>query len=72
MRKVRAVLFPVLLAAGLSLTLGAAPANAERLTGIYRTSAECQRVGAYGESQGWWDEWRCEWKAAYSYYFLYS
>ncbi|MEV0614691.1 hypothetical protein AB0I81_15280 [Nonomuraea sp. NPDC050404] len=72
MRKARAVLVSAVLAAGMSLTIGAAPAHAEKLNGIYRELPECQRVGNYGDQQGWWDGWRCEYKSQYHYYFLYA
>ncbi|MEV0819650.1 hypothetical protein [Nonomuraea rubra] len=72
MRKARAVLVSAVLATGMSLSIGAAPAHAETLNGIYREYSECQRVGSYGDDQGWWDDWRCEWKSQYYYYFLYA
>ncbi|GAA0997657.1 hypothetical protein GCM10009555_095580 [Acrocarpospora macrocephala] len=72
MRKVRAVLVSAVLATGMSLSIGAAPAQAETVKGIYRQYSECQRVGSYGDDQGWWNGWRCEWKSQYYYYFLYA
>ncbi|WP_049569719.1 hypothetical protein [Nonomuraea sp. SBT364] len=72
MRKIRAVLVPAVLAIGMALSLGATPAHAETLNGIYKEQSECQRVGTYGDEQGWWNGWRCEWKTQYHYYFLYA
>ncbi|MEV0999323.1 hypothetical protein [Nonomuraea sp. NPDC050202] len=72
MRKARAVLVSAVLAVGMSLSIGAAPAHAESVNGVYREYSECQRVGSYGDDQGWWDDWRCEWKSQYHYYFLYA
>ncbi|MEO3813987.1 hypothetical protein ABGB17_33740 [Sphaerisporangium sp. B11E5] len=72
MRKLRAVLVSAVLAIGVSLSIGATPANAETVNGIYTQYSDCQRVGTYGDDQGWWDDWRCEWKSQYYYYFLYA
>ncbi|MEO3860616.1 hypothetical protein [Acrocarpospora sp. B8E8] len=72
MRKVRAVLVLVVLATGMSLSTGAATADAETLNGVFQQYSDCQRVGSYGDDQGWWNDWRCEWRSQYYYYFLYA
>ncbi|MCK2214905.1 hypothetical protein MF672_014080 [Actinomadura sp. ATCC 31491] len=70
MRKVRALLVSALLAGGALVSLNAAPAHAESLRGVFYDYSECQRVGQYGYTQGWWGWWHCE--QQYSYYFLYA
>lgn len=72
MRKVRAVLVSAVMVVGVSLTIGAAPAHAERLAGVFRDHSECERIGTYGITQNWWDDYSCEWEGRYRYYFLYA
>ncbi|MFI6708892.1 hypothetical protein ACIBF7_20815 [Nonomuraea sp. NPDC050478] len=72
MRKARAVLVSAVMVLGVSLTIGAAPAHAERLAGVFRDYSECQRIGSHGITQGWWDDYSCEWEGRYRYYFLYA
>ncbi|MER6509564.1 hypothetical protein ACFYUV_39610 [Nonomuraea sp. NPDC003560] len=72
MRKARAVLVSAVMVLGVSLTIGAAPANAERLAGVFREHAECERIGTQGVDQNWWDDYSCQWESKYSYYFLYA
>ncbi|UBU08660.1 hypothetical protein [Nonomuraea gerenzanensis] len=74
MRKARAVLVTAVMALGVSLTVGATPAQAEgeRLAGVFRDYSECQRIGNHGIAQGWWDDFSCEWEGRYRYYFLYA
>jgi hypothetical protein len=56
----------------MSLSTGAATADTETLNGVFQQYSDCQRVGSYGDDQNWWDDWRCEWKSQYYYYFLYA
>ncbi|MEU8381791.1 hypothetical protein [Streptosporangium sp. NPDC048865] len=72
MRKVRAVLVSAVMVLGVSLTVGAAPAQADSLAGVFRDQSECQRIGAHGIEQGWWDGYSCQWEPRYRYYFLYA
>ncbi|MCK2217030.1 hypothetical protein MF672_025030 [Actinomadura sp. ATCC 31491] len=76
MRKARALLVSAVMVLGVSLTTGATPAQAEaeaaRLAGVFRDYSECQRIGAYGITQGWWDSYSCQWESRYRYYFLYA
>jgi hypothetical protein len=70
MRKARALLISAVVAAGLVLSLSA-PAHAEaRLRGVYYDYSECVRVGQYGQQQGWWGYWWCQFQS--NYYFLYA
>ncbi|MET8988040.1 hypothetical protein ABZ917_19740 [Nonomuraea wenchangensis] len=70
MRKARALLVSALLAGGVLTTFTATPAHAESLRGVYYDYSECQRIGQYGYSQGWWGFWHCE--SQYNFYFLYA
>ncbi|WP_436761083.1 hypothetical protein [Streptosporangium sp. V21-05] len=74
MRKVSAVLVSAVMVLGVSLTIGATPAQAEadRLAGVFREHSECERVGTQGVNQDWWDDYSCEWEGRYRYYFLYA
>ncbi|MGS2642127.1 hypothetical protein [Streptosporangium sp. LJ11] len=72
MRKVRAVLVSAVMVLGVSLTIGAAPAHAESLAGVFRDHSECERIGTQGVNQEWWDDYSCEWESRYRYYFLYA
>ena len=74
MRKARALLMSAVMATGMTLSLATTPAHAgtETLQGIYQQYSECQRIGGYGDNQGWWSDWRCEYKSQYYYYFLYA
>lgn len=72
MRKVRAVLVSAVMVLGVSLTVGAGQAHAERLAGVFRDQAECERIGTHGITQNWWDDYSCEWDGRYRYYFLYA
>lgn len=74
MRKVRAVLVSAVVVLVASLTIGAIPAQAEaaRLAGVFRDHSECERIGTHGVSQGWWDDYSCQWDSRYRYYFLYA
>ncbi|GAB1821465.1 hypothetical protein [Herbidospora sp. RD11066] len=72
MRKVRAVLVTAAVVLGASLTMGAAPAHADRLAGVFREHAECERIGTQGVNQDWWNDYSCEWEDRYRYYFLYA
>ncbi|GAA1510432.1 hypothetical protein GCM10009677_49260 [Sphaerisporangium rubeum] len=74
MRKARALLMSAVLATGMTLSIGTAPAHAgtETLQGIYQQYNDCERVGGYGDDQGWWSGYRCEFKSQYYYYFLYA
>ncbi|MER6829023.1 hypothetical protein ABT352_23790 [Streptosporangium sp. NPDC000563] len=72
MRKVRAVLVSAVMVLGVSLTTGAAPAHAERLAGVFKEHAECERIGTHGITEDWWNDYSCEWESRYSYYFLYA
>ncbi|MGW0808261.1 hypothetical protein [Nonomuraea sp. NPDC002799] len=73
MRKARAVLVSAVLALGVSLTIGATPAHATaRLSGLFKDSSECQRIGNQGIAQGWWTSYSCVWDSRYRYYFLYA
>jgi hypothetical protein len=72
MRKARSVLVSAVMVVGVSLTIGAAPAHAERLAGIFRDQSECERIGTYGIAQNWWDDYSCEWEGRYRYFFLYA
>ncbi|MEU5862090.1 MULTISPECIES: hypothetical protein [unclassified Nonomuraea] len=72
MRKARAVLVSAVMALGVTLTIGAAPAHADRLAGVFREHAECERTGTYGVTQEWWDDYSCQWEDRYLYYFLYA
>ncbi|MGP3963871.1 hypothetical protein ACTWPT_48695 [Nonomuraea sp. 3N208] len=72
MRKVRAVLVSAVMVLGVSLTIGATPAHAEKLVGVFRDYSECQRIGSHGVTQDWWDAYSCEWEGRYRYYFLYA
>ncbi|GAA3019029.1 hypothetical protein [Streptosporangium longisporum] len=72
MRKTRAVLVSAAVVLGATLTIGATPAHAETLAGVFREHSECERVGTRGTDQGWWDDYSCEWEGRYRYYFLYA
>ncbi|MER5646165.1 hypothetical protein [Streptosporangium sp. NPDC002524] len=74
MRKARAVLVSAVMVLGVSLTIGATPVNAEaeRLAGVFREHADCERIGTQGVNQDWWDDYSCEWEGRYRYYFLYA
>ncbi|MEU4409852.1 hypothetical protein AB0F88_35520 [Streptosporangium sp. NPDC023963] len=72
MRKVRAVLVSAVVILGASLTIGATPAHAESLAGVFRDHSECERIGTHGIAQGWWDDYSCKWESRYRYYFLYA
>jgi hypothetical protein len=72
MRKARAVLVSAVMVLGVSLTTGATPAHADSLVGAFRDYSECQRIGGYGITQGWWDGYSCVWEGRYRYYFLYA
>ncbi|MFF3437952.1 hypothetical protein [Streptosporangium sp. NPDC002721] len=74
MRKVRSVLVSAVMVLGVSLTIGATPAQADsaRLAGVFRDYSECQRIGNQGIAQGWWDDYSCVWESRYRYYFLYA
>lgn len=77
MRKVRAVLVSAVMVLGVSLTIGATPAQADsassaRLAGVFRDYSECQRIGNQGIAQDWWDDYSCVWEGRYRYYFLYA
>ncbi|MBN6052860.1 hypothetical protein JYK22_13060 [Nonomuraea sp. RK-328] len=72
MRKARAVLVSAVMVLGVSLTTGATPAHAERLAGAFKDYSECERIGAQGITQGWWDAYSCKWDSRYRYYFLYA
>ncbi|TMR20185.1 hypothetical protein ETD86_19125 [Nonomuraea turkmeniaca] len=72
MRKVRAVLVSAIMVLGVSLTIGATPAHAAKLVGVFRDYSECQRIGSQGVTKGWWEDYSCEWESRYRYYFLYT
>jgi len=72
MRKVRAVLVSTVMVLGVSLTTGATPAHAERLAGVFAEHAECERIGTRGVTEDWWEDYSCEWRSLYRYYFLYA
>ncbi|GLW24958.1 hypothetical protein DI270_016115 [Microbispora triticiradicis] len=72
MRKARAVLISAVMVLGVSLTIGATPAQAEKLVGAFRDYSECQRIGSHGVAQGWWEGYSCVWESRYRYYFLYT
>ncbi|WP_062430004.1 hypothetical protein [Herbidospora daliensis] len=73
MRKARAVLVSAVVVLGASLMIGATPAQADaRLSGVFKTSSECERIGAHGVNQGWWNDYSCVWEGRYRYYFLYA
>ncbi|MFG1949354.1 hypothetical protein [Nonomuraea sp. NPDC048826] len=72
MRKARAVLVSAVMVLGVSLTIGAAPAHAEKLVGVFRDYSECQRIGTHGITHDWWNGYTCEWEGRYRYYFLYA
>ncbi|MBO4271281.1 hypothetical protein GSF24_11640 [Microbispora triticiradicis] len=72
MRKARAVVISAVMVLGVSLTIGATPAQAEGLVGAFRDYSECQRIGSYGVAQGWWEGYSCLWESRYRYYFLYT
>ncbi|SEH03141.1 hypothetical protein SAMN05444920_13345 [Nonomuraea solani] len=76
MRKVRAVLVSAVVVLGVSLTIGATPAQADesavRLAGVFRDYSECERIGTKGIAQNWWDDYSCVWEPRYGYYFLYA
>ncbi|MDH2426502.1 hypothetical protein [Sphaerisporangium sp. TRM90804] len=72
MRKARAVLVSAVMILGVSLTIGAAPAHADRLAGVFKDRSECERIGTHGTAQGWWDDYSCQWESRYRYYFLYA
>lgn len=72
MRKARAVLVSAAVVLGTTLTIGAAPAHADRLAGVFREHSDCERVGTQGVDQDWWNDYSCEWEGRYRYYFLYA
>ncbi|MEV0386788.1 hypothetical protein [Nonomuraea sp. NPDC050643] len=72
MRKARAVLVSAVMVLAVSLTIGATPAHADRLAGVFRDRSECERIGTYGINQHWWDDYSCVWEGRYGYYFLYA
>lgn len=73
MRKASAVLVSAVMVLGVSLTTGAAPAQATaKLVGAFSSNSECQRIGTHGVNQGWWEDYECEWEGRYRYYFLYA
>ncbi|WP_066376116.1 hypothetical protein [Herbidospora mongoliensis] len=72
MRKARAVLVSTVVVLGAFLTIGAAPAQADRLAGVFRYESECERIGTQGVHQNWWNDYDCEWEERYRYYFLYA
>ncbi|WP_061297364.1 hypothetical protein [Herbidospora cretacea] len=72
MRKARAVLVSAAVVLGTTLTIGAAPAHADRLAGVFREHSDCERVGTQGVNQDWWNDYSCEWEGRYRYYFLYA
>lgn len=63
MRKVRAVLAVLTVSAGLVAAVSTpAQAATRELRGVYSSSSECYRVGAYGAQQGWWSNYSCEYR----------
>ncbi|GAB2957980.1 hypothetical protein ACFMQL_38735 [Nonomuraea fastidiosa] len=73
MRKARAVVCTTVTALAMSLTIGAAPAQAaDRLVGVFKHYADCERVGHQGITQDWWQDYSCVWESRYRYFFLYA
>ncbi|MFC4584809.1 hypothetical protein [Sphaerisporangium corydalis] len=70
MRKVRNLLVSVVLAAGIGLSIGAAPANADTLRNVYYYDWDCRRVGDLGITSGWWTSYSCV--PQYNFWFLYA
>lgn len=64
------------LVGGLALGLGAAPAHASALRGVYFTQAECLRIGWYGHDNYGWGTPECLQQDQYgqpqTMWFLYS
>ncbi|GGL01694.1 hypothetical protein Sme01_46280 [Sphaerisporangium melleum] len=70
MRRLCTLLVTAALAAGLSFSIGAAPAQAESLRNVYYYDWDCNRVGQLGISSGWWTSYRCV--PQYNLWFLYA
>ncbi|GAA3031896.1 hypothetical protein [Streptosporangium longisporum] len=70
MAKARALLASVILAGGLTVALGAAPAEAATLRNVYYYDWDCHRVGNLGISSGWWTSYTCN--PEHGYWFLYA
>lgn len=74
MRRLATLLVTTVMATGLAFSVGAAPAHAEILQGVYSSGWECNRVGNYGISEGWWTSYRCvpQTFPQYTLWFLYA
>jgi hypothetical protein len=76
MRKMRALLISAALAAGLSLSLGTAPAQADTsVRYVYFLYSDCVNGGQLGIQWGWWTSYYCAYQSVgpndYRY-FLYA
>ncbi|MFC4530894.1 hypothetical protein [Sphaerisporangium dianthi] len=75
MRKVRAFLVSAALVAGVSLSLGTAPAQAESIRYVYYYYSDCQNGGQLGIQWGWWTSYYCSYQSyggSEGRYFLYA
>ncbi|GII81501.1 hypothetical protein Sru01_64830 [Sphaerisporangium rufum] len=71
MRKVRTLVAAAMLAGGLTLSIGVAPAEAAAtLRNVYYYDWDCHRVGALGIDSGWWTSYQCV--PQYNLWFLYA
>lgn len=59
MRKVRSLAVAAALAAGLTLSVGTAPAQADSIKYVYYFYADCINGGNLGIQWGWWTSFRC-------------
>lgn len=70
MRRIATLLVTTIMATGLAFSVGAAPAQAEVLRGVYYYDWDCNRVGNLGIGEGWWTSFRCV--PQYNLWFLYA
>ncbi|MEU3167239.1 hypothetical protein [Streptosporangium sp. NPDC006930] len=70
MRKTLTLLASAVLATGLALSVGAAPAQAATLRNVYYYDWDCHRVGNLGIQSGWWTSYSCV--PQYDKWFLYA
>jgi hypothetical protein len=70
MRKAGTLLVSAVLATGLTLSAGAAPAQAATLRNVYYYDWDCHRVGNLGIQSGWWTSYTCT--PQNGFWFLYA
>ncbi|MEO3811421.1 hypothetical protein ABGB17_20710 [Sphaerisporangium sp. B11E5] len=59
MRRLRALVVSVAIAAGVLFSFGSAPAQADSIRYVYYYESDCYNGGNLGIQWGWWTSYRC-------------